>query len=66
LRYYPSELSVKIFTSVLNNGLLKWSEENNIVSDAQFGFKPGFGTTDAIFALQSVISRTLSRNKKLF
>ena len=56
----------KIFTSVINSRLLKWSDENNIVSDAQFGFKPGFGTTDAIFALQSVISRTLSCNKKLF
>jgi hypothetical protein len=55
----------KIFSSVLNDRLLKWSDENNIVSDAQFGFKPGFGTTNAIFALQGVISRTLSRNKKV-
>ena len=31
----------KIFTSVINSRLLKWSDENNIVSDAQFGFKPG-------------------------
>ena len=38
-----------IFTSVINNRLLKWSNENSIVTDAQFGFKPGYGTTDAIF-----------------
>ena len=41
----------KIFTSVINNRLLKWSNENSIVTDAQFGFKPGYGTTDAIFSL---------------
>ena len=31
----------KIFTSVINNRLLKWSNENSIVTDAQFGFIPG-------------------------
>jgi hypothetical protein len=51
---------------LLDDRLLRWSDENNIVSDAQFGFKPGFGTTGAVFSLQSVINRTLSRNKKLF
>ena len=39
----------KVFTSVINTRLLKWSDENNIITDAQFGFKPGYGTTDAIF-----------------
>ena len=47
----------KIFTSVINNRLLKWSNENSIVTDAQFGFKPGYGTTDAIFSLHTVISK---------
>ena len=56
----------KIFASILNDRLLKWSDENNFVSDAQFGFKPGFGTTDAIFTLQSVIHRTLDRKNRLF
>jgi hypothetical protein len=56
----------KIFTSVLNNRLLRWCEENDIVSDAQFGFRHGSGTADAIFALQGVISRTLSHKKKLY
>ena len=39
----------KLFTSVINTRLLCWSEENDIVTDAQFGFKPGYGTRDAIF-----------------
>lgn len=56
----------KVFTSVLNNRLMEWSSENDIISDAQFGFKPGFGTTDAIFALHGLISNYLSKGKKLY
>jgi hypothetical protein len=33
-----------MFTSVLDKRLLDWSSKNNIVSDAQYGFKPGDGT----------------------
>ena len=50
-----------IFTAVLNTRLLKWSEENDIVTDAQFGFKTGCGTTDAIFALHTVITKTVGK-----
>ena len=56
----------KLFTSLINTRLLKWSEEHNVLSDAQFGFKPGFGTTDAIFALHSLISNTLRKGKQLY
>ena len=44
-----------MFTSVINNKLLKCSGENNIVTDAQVGFKPAYGTTDAIFSLHTII-----------
>ena len=56
----------KMFTSVINNRLLKWSNENSIITDAQFGFKPGYGTTDAMFSLHTVISKVLSSKKKLY
>lgn len=56
----------KIFTGILNSRLLKWSEENCIISDAQFGFKPGYGTTDCIFVLNHIINKTLSLKKKLY
>ena len=56
-----------IFTAVLNTRLLKWLEENDIVTNAQFGFKPGCGTTDAIFfALQTVITKTLGNKTELY
>ena len=45
----------KILTSVLNNRLIKWAEDNEILTDAQFGFRHGYGCTDAIFALHALI-----------
>jgi hypothetical protein len=38
---------------------MNWCKENSILTDAQFGFIPGYGTQDAIFALYSVITKTL-------
>ena len=55
-----------MFTSVINNRLLSWSKNHNIGSDAQFGFKPGFGTRDAIFALHGLVNKTLRNGKRLY
>ena len=51
----------KLFTSVLNKRLLNWDKVNSIITDAQFGFRPGFGTVDAIFVLQSLINKYLRK-----
>ena len=56
----------KLFTSLINSRFVKWSEENDILTDAQFGFRPGLGTTDAIFALHSLISNTSRKGKRLY
>eukprot|EP00105_Crassostrea_gigas_P042815 XP_019926963.1 PREDICTED: uncharacterized protein LOC109619995 [Crassostrea gigas] len=57
----------KLFTSVLNNRLITWSDENDVITDAQFGFKSKCGTSDAIFALHTLITSSLaSNNKKLY
>jgi hypothetical protein len=37
----------KLFTSTINTRLMKWSEDNSVLTDAQFGFRPGYGTHDA-------------------
>ena len=39
----------KISTGVLNNRLNKWAENNDVLSDSQFGFRKGRSKTDAIF-----------------
>ena len=56
----------KLFTAVLNQRLIKWSQNNDIITDAQFGFRPGYGTVDAIFILHSIISHTLANKKRLY
>jgi hypothetical protein len=57
----------KLFTSSLNNRLTKWSEHRSVLTDAQFGFRPGYGTTDAIFNnLHSLISKSLRKGNRLY
>ena len=56
----------KLFTTIINERLTLWANENDILTDAQFGFRPGHGTTDAIFALQSIITKYLGLKKKLY
>lgn len=56
----------KIFTSLLNDRLGNWSKAYNVISNAQFGFKAGYSTTDAIFILHWLISRSIAKRKKLF
>jgi hypothetical protein len=36
----------------------------SVLTDAQFGFRPGYGTTDAIFSLHSLISKSLRKGKR--
>ena len=55
----------KLFTSILCNRIFEWNSENDVITDAQFGFKPGFSTIDAIFVLQSLINRTLKKKKEV-
>ena len=56
----------KLFTSIINERLLNWSKENDIITDAQFGFRAKMGTSEAIFALHSVIHKTLSSKRRLY
>ena len=61
-----SLVSNVLFTAILNNKLLSWSNTNDNITDFQFGFKPKCGTHDAIFTLHSIISSYLSKGKRLY
>ena len=50
----------KLFTSVLNNRLLTWIEENNILTHSQFG------TVDANFVLNTLVKHSLLRKHILY
>ena len=54
------------FTGVLNNRIYKWTEENNIVSDAQFGFRQNKSTVNAIVILHAAISKIFNNKGQLY
>lgn len=56
----------KIFTCILNKRITKWCEDNNVMSDSQFGFRKGCSTTDAIFVLHTLIQKVLNDRKRLY
>ena len=56
----------KLFTSVISNRLKIWEQENEISTDAQFGFKTNHSTNDAIFILKYLIDKNLNSKKKLY
>lgn len=56
----------KLFTIIVNERLKKWALQNDIISDAQFGFKADYSTVDAIFILESFISKMIRDKKKLY
>ena len=53
-----------MFISILNKRVYDWVENNNIVSDAQFGFRKGRSTVDAIVVLNAVIQKILNEKKR--
>ena len=56
----------KLFTTIVNERLKTWAEKNDIIMDAQFGFKANYSTVDAIFILQSLIEKQFQSKNKLF
>ena len=56
----------KLFTSVLNNRITSFCEKHKGISDAQFGFKKGCSTVDAIFSLNTLIEHYINHNKRLY
>ena len=52
-----------LFTSIVNEILLKF-DERNVIANALFGFRKRMSSIDAIFVLQSVINRTLNQKKR--
>ena len=46
----------KFYSLCLNDKLTNYVESNNLLSPHQFGFRPDFRTSDAMFSLRSLIS----------
>ena len=50
----------KMFSAILNNRLTKFSDEFELITNAQADFRKGFSTNDAICILHALISIYLS------
>jgi len=48
----------KVMESIVNRSVTNFLEHNRILSDRQFGFRRGLGTTDLLLSLQHEWSRT--------
>jgi hypothetical protein len=58
--------SGKLFTSIINSRLTFLSNEFDIISRCQSGFRNGYPTTDNIFIMHALISLYFSFGKKLY
>ena len=61
-----SDVSSKVFGSIINRRLQEWVEENNITNEYQAGFKKGYSTIDHMFTLLALVQKQFSFNRKLY
>ena len=54
----------KIFSILPDNRLRKWSEENNLLSDLQYGFRKNRSIIDCVFVLNSIINKPIIAEKR--
>ena len=56
----------KLFTRLLNIRLEAWADAENILSEAQYGFRKGRGTADCLFIIQGLVDILFAKGKKLY
>ena len=53
-------------TSVINERLTVFIDSNQIMSEAQAGFRKGYSTTDQIFTLKCIVELCVCQGRRLF
>ena len=56
----------KLFTSVINNKLVNYFDENTTIGPEQAGFRAGHSTVDHVFTLHCIIDFFLAKKKRLY
>ena len=56
----------KLLTSILNDRLTTYINLNEMMSEAQAGFRKGYSTTDQIFTLKCIVEFFLCQGRRLF
>jgi hypothetical protein len=59
-------VSSKLYSYILNKRLTIWAEDNNVINEAQAGFRKNYSTTDHIFTLMSIVQKQLLLPGKLY
>ena len=54
----------KVFINILTNRLSIWTERNDILNEAQAGFRKNYSIVDNIFTLLSLVQKYLSKKKE--
>ena len=56
----------KIYSYILNKRLTAWAEENNVINEAQAGFRRNYSTIDHTFTLLALVQKQLLNHFKLY
>ena len=61
-----SDVSGKLFSTIINRRLQMWVDMNNTIGEQQAGFRKDYSTVDHIFTLLAIVQKQLSLNRKLY
>ncbi|MEW8546755.1 MAG: reverse transcriptase family protein, partial [Candidatus Thiodiazotropha sp.] len=56
----------KVFTSILNERIKLWADSNQMIDEAQAGFRKGYSAIDNLFCLQAMAQKYLSKKNGRF
>ena len=60
------DITGKLYSSIINNRLQEWIDDNDITGECQGGFKRGYSTIDHMFTLLALIQKQFAFNRKLY
>ena len=60
------DISSKLYSSIINNRLQEWIEQNNLTGECQAGFKKDYSTVDHMYTLMAMIQKQFALNRKLY
>ena len=63
-----SDISSKIYSSIINSRIQEWVSENDITGEYQAGFKKGYSTIDHLFTRMACVQKQFNAqsNRKLY
>ena len=59
-----TDISSKIYGTIINKRIQKWVDENNITGEVQAGFKSGYSTIDHVFTLMACVQKRFCNTNK--